>query len=258
MAYKLTAAAVERINEAVDDLFDRAKLRLLGPKAVPKRLYVGFRRPHSLPGVFEAASAEEGVVPDLETLDQLISTASNYLDSLRLRSKAKIVTAVQAFVSEAGGEAANTSALQIALEAQLYELFGQIKMETRRIVDTETQKARNIGGLEGIIKVNAAVGVKDPVVFFVVVRDTELCEECRRLHMLPDGKTPRVWKLSELAHGYHKRGDPQPSVEGLHPHCRCSCSTLMPGFGFSEAGYVTWKGEAYDELEVQRQESNVE
>jgi len=97
---------------------------------------------------------------------------------------------------------------------------------------------RNVGILEGIVKTNAVAGVEDPTVFFVVVRDGVLCGECKRLHMLEDGVTPRVWKLSEVGHGYHKKGEQFPKVGGLHPHCRCVLSTLLPGYGFNEGGFV--------------------
>jgi hypothetical protein len=252
MAYKLPQAAVRKIEAAVDDLFDRAKVRFLGPRSVDKKLYIGFQRPTSLPGIFEQAVAEEGGIPDLETLEQLISSAGNYMDSLRLRAKAKVVNAVQAFMSESAGPGSDSKKLQSVLGGELADLFASIKSDMNRIVDTESQKARNIGQLDGIVRVNASVGVDDPLVFFVVVRDNELCDECRKLHMLPDGKTPRVWKLSQLGHGYHKRGDPQPKISGLHPHCRCSMTTLMPGFGFNEAGFVAWKGEGHDEYEEQQ------
>lgn len=247
MADRLPKAAADLISSQIDDLIDRAKKRFLGPQSVPKRLYVGYQRDLSLPGIFANAVAEEGGVPDLEQLAQLLEMAGNYLDAARLRAKSKILNSVRAFVAEN-----ETEDWQAKLSTELSQLFGELKYEVRRIVDTESQKVRNIGQLEGIVRVNASLGVKEPVVFFVIVRDGDACAECKRLHMLEDGKTPRVWHLFEIGHGHHKRGDENPKVDGLHPSCRCSLTTLVPGFGFSESGYVTWKGEGHDEFARQR------
>jgi hypothetical protein len=45
-----------------------------------------------------------------------------------------------------------------------------------------------------------------------------------------------------LGHGYHKKGEPNPKVGGLHPHCRCTMVTLMPGYGFDAGGMIKFKG----------------
>jgi hypothetical protein len=78
------------------------------------------------------------------------------------------------------------------------------------------------------------------------------CDECRTIHMLPDGVTPRVWLSSEVETGYHKKGTDRPSWSLLHPHCRCALTTLIPGFGFTTEGLVTWIGEKHDEVAFQR------
>jgi hypothetical protein len=97
---------------------------------------------------------------------------------------------------------------------------------------------------------NASEAVEDPVVFWIIVRDQYCCDECRDIHM-KDG-VPRVWKMSEVNSGYHKKGDDRPSVEGLHPHCRCQITTLLPGYGFNAAGFVTYKGNGWNEFDYQR------
>jgi hypothetical protein len=106
--------------------------------------------------------------------------------------------------------------------------------------------------MDGVVGANAAVGVEDPVVFFVIVRDGNVCKECIRLHMMPDGTTPRLWYLSEVGHGYHKKGEETPKIGGLHPHCRCVMTTLMPGFGFNEGGFVKYISKDYNAIQEQR------
>lgn len=77
------------------------------------------------------------------------------------------------------------------------------------------------------------------------------CNECTRLHMLPDGNTPKVWKMSELSMGWHKRGDDKPSCNGEHPFCRCSITQLPPGWGFKN-GFISFIGLEHDEWKSQR------
>jgi hypothetical protein len=249
---KLPKAFISEVEAKVDALFDGVKTRFLGPQATKKRLVIGFKRDLSMPGIYERAVTEEHGIPDKEHLDQLLVTAGNYIDSLRHKAKANVVTALQAFHTEASTPTADPDALHEKLSDSMQDLFGTLRYEVKRVVDTESQRARNVGNLEGIVRVNTSLGVKDPTVFFVVVRDGERCAECTRLHLLEDKKTPRVFKMGELGHGNHKRGETNPKVGGLHPHCRCTLTTLMPGFGFNDSGLVAWRGDGHDEYREQR------
>jgi hypothetical protein len=94
--------------------------------------------------------------------------------------------------------------------------------------------------------------IKDPVVFFIATRDPYLCRECRRLHFLADGVTPRCWYFSEIGEGPHRRGDRRPKKGGLHPNCRCSMALMMPGYGFNREGFVTFVDLDYNEIASQR------
>lgn len=244
---KLPKSAIAKIDAAIDSLFDKVKLRLLGPRSVDKKLYISFNRDKSLPGLYEAAHVEERGMPDREVLDQLMRTAANYLDSVRHKAKAKTTVAIQQFMHESPDADVHT-----VLGGQLSDLYGSLKADVRRIVDTEAQNVRSVGSLEAIARANASVGIEDPYVFFVVVRDDRLCDECKRLHLMPDGRTPRIWRMSDLGYDYHKKGEDTPKVGGLHPHCRCSMTTLMPGFGFDKSGMTVWKGEKHDEYARQQ------
>ena len=120
------------------------------------------------------------------------------------------------------------------------------------IMETESTIHRNTSIMDGIVRSNAAAGIEDPTVFFVTVNDQHRCDECTRLHVQPDGITPRVWKLSELGAGYHKKGEENPKIGGLHPHCRCVLTTLLRGYGFSGAGRVQYIRPGHDEFAAQR------
>lgn len=241
--------AVRHIEDAVDLAFDRAKARMLGPWAVKKRIGVGFIRELSLPGLFEAAAREEGYRPDLPTLTQLLRIAAGYIDATREQTKARTVKSVTAFLHEAHIQGVKTD-LRTVLGGALTDVFGEAVVSMRRIIDTEANNVKNVGILDGIIRINAASGVDDPVVYWVSVNDASRCDECTRLHTI-DGNTPRLWRLSEVGHGYHKKGEPNPKMGGLHPNCRCTMASLMTGYGFV-GGRIAYIGRDHDEFKKQR------
>lgn len=250
----LTTLAIKAIQKTVDELFERAKARFLGPRAVDKRLYFrvrGIDPNYSLPGIFAAASQEEKVKPDTQILNKLLANAESYMDAYRSHAKANVVKAVDAWLQEAAMSGVQTD-VKTVLGGELADVWKKVTNDLSRMVNTEAQNVKNVGILEGIISSNASSGIEDPVVYFVIVRDEHVCDECMRLHMMSDGKTPKVWYLSELGHGYHKKGQDNPKLGGLHPHCRCSLVTLMPGFGFNKEGFVSYIEPGWNELENQR------
>ncbi|NDD54103.1 hypothetical protein EBZ39_09535 [bacterium] len=250
----LNLFAIKMIEKQVEELFKKAKARFLGPSAVDKRFYFMLKIDPalSLPGIFAAASQEERVKPDHQIIRKLLSHAENYIDAYESRAKAQVVKAVDSWIQDAAISGVQTD-VKTVLGGELADVWKKVTTDLSKMVNTEAQNAKNIGTLEGIIRSNASSGIEDPMVYFVIVRDEHVCDECMRLHMLPDGKTPKVWYLSELGHGYHKKGQENPKLGGLHPHCRCSIVTLMPGFGFNEAGFVTYKEPGWNELEHQRE-----
>jgi len=248
---KLSPSAVKLIHKAVDSLFDRIKSHVIGDRPQQKRLYIAYRPELTLKGIFDAASQEEGVVPHADVFKTLAKISESYMDATREKMKAKLTQKLTSFLHDASVKGIDTN-LKIALGGHIEEVGSEITKDVRRILETESTIIRNTSIMDGIIRANAMAGIDDPTVFFVTVRDQHRCDECTRLHVQPDKITPRVWKMSELGSGYHKRGDPEPKVGGLHPHCRCVLTTLMPGYGFDGAGRVTYKSPGYDEYAVQR------
>lgn len=252
MRPRLGPASVKLIELAVSKLFARIREQTFGDRhPYGKKLYIAYKPELTLKGIFDAAASEEGVKPSEDVFKTLLKISSAYLDAAEAKTTAKTVQAVQAFLQEAASGGVKTD-LQTVLGGKLYEVMGDVTRDVKRIMETESTVIRNTSIMDGIVRTNAAAGVSDPTVFFVTVRDSSRCPECTRLHVQPDGVTPRVWKLSEVGSGYHKRGDNFPKIAGLHPHCRCVLTTLMPGFGFDAAGKVTYKVPGYDEFSVQR------
>lgn len=253
MKPKISNAGIKVIEKAVSKLFDSLRSRLVGDHdpRIGKEIRFSYKPELTLKGIFDAAAAEEGTRPDADTFKGLAKITHSYLDAAEAKAKAKIVHSVQSFLADTSTNKIKTNFKNV-LDGKLYEVMGDVKKDVKRIVETESTVVRNTSAADSIGKVNAAAGVSDPTVFFITVRDSSRCGECTRLHVQPDGVTPRVWKMSELGSEYHKKGDPNPKTLGLHPHCRCTIATLLPGFGFNKGGKIEYRAPGYDEYGVQR------
>lgn len=254
MPITLSKKAVAAVEEAVDGLFDKVTARYLGPDAAQrgdKTITIGYRPDLTLQSLYHAAAREEATRPHAESVESLADIARGYLNLARQTTKMKVVRAVESFLRDAQAKGESPDVATV-LGGQLADVWKTSTYDVTKILDSEAIRARNLGTLEGITKVNAAAGIEDPAVFFVVVRDSNRCEECTRVHLLPDGVTPRLWRMSEITSAYHVRGDDKPSWCGMHPHCRCTPATMMPGYGFDKAGMVTFISRDHDEFEKQR------
>jgi len=247
----ISKTARKLIEKLVGNIFERAKVRLLGRKAAKgKSLAFSFIPEFTLEGLFTAGSKEEGASSvDEDLLNGLLSISESYLDAHKAKAQAQAVHAVQTFIQDSENKKVDVA---VELNERLTTVLDKIGSDVKRLVETETTTFRNMGIDSGIQRISAMQGVSDPTVFFVVVRDNNVCSECVRLHLLPDGVTPRVWKRSEIGAGYHKKGDSNPKISGLHPNDRCVLSVLTPGFGFNSSGMVVWKNVNWNELAEQR------
>ncbi len=254
MAITLSKTAVKRIHDSVEALFQRLKGRYLGPGAVTnrgdKRIFIGYRPEFTLANLYSNAAQEERAKPSKESAESLIDIASGYLDATEAATKARVTRAVDAFLKDAEAKGVDTD-VETVLGGELAQIWGKTTADVKKILDTEATHARNLGAMEGIARVGAAAGIEDPVIYFVVVNDQHMCGECRRLHLLEDNITPRVWTMSEVSHKHHVRGEDTPCWGGMHPHCRCTPASLMPGYGF-KGGSVAYIGVGHDELAKQR------
>jgi hypothetical protein len=245
----LTKRALKAIHSTVDKVFARIKWRVLGPNysAPIEDGKIKHIKRWSLPGLYRSATAEEAMEPNEKMLNSLMTIAEGYLDAETERTKAKVVHAVHAALNKDPD-----ATLEEVLMGELNPVWDETIEAVTKIVDTEGTVARNMGTLEGVARAGAMIGNEDPYVFFIPVRDNDLCKECKRVHLLPDGKTPRVFKTSEVSTGYHDRGTDSPSVSGLHPHCRCSLTGMARGYGFDGGGMIEFRSLDHDEYLAQR------
>jgi hypothetical protein len=259
MKYFLPKSSIKSINLAIEGLFARLKGMFLNKKQEPKKIrfsVTGVDKPlpqredFSLPGIFDAAAKSEGGRANPQLKNALQSSVEQYLDAHQELAKAKVQSAIQAYLNDAE-LSADVPILDKVLGKQLNEVMGKVKEDVFGVLDSELNRAKNVSSLDSISRVSAAVGVDDPTVVFLGPNDANTCKDCKRLFFMPDGITPRAWKMSELKGGYGKHGDTRPSMSNAHPHCRHSIAPMMPGYGF-KSGKIAYIEPGYDVLKEQR------
>lgn len=189
----LGKAAKKLIEDAVDMLFNRAKQRLIGPQSLDHRIYFT-SDPISLPGLYRTASDSEKNIPDYDLLESLMEIANGYIEKSRQTTKMKVVNTIESFLREAHTKNIKTD-VETVLQGQLANIWQTTTSDMKRIVDTEATNVRNVATLDGVIKINAASGVEDPVVGFIVSRDQYLCLEENELIINAKGLPIKIGTL---------------------------------------------------------------
>ena len=250
----LTLKAIRSIERLVDDHFDKISMEFLGiiPKMTQQKRIIFSTAQNSLVSLYSEALGNTNPNKNEENILKVMLRISNgYIDSLRDRTKSNIIEKINGYILDQEAKK-ETISLNKAKEMFRDEME-KAKKHFKLIANTESNKVTNTGTALQIAKIGKANNEEDPTVFFIVTIDDVTGSEEFVLHLLPDKKTPRVWKLSEISHEYHKKGDPTPSLAGLHPMCRCKISYLANGYGFNEEGKVVWKSENWNELQYQRE-----
>jgi hypothetical protein len=250
--YGLSSSGKEAIEIAISKMFDSLAYKLLGniPKLRNKSPFFGTATALSLASIFvQSLGGREPNHFERDVLKSILSSSHGYIESLKNKTSSNVVESVDALVKEAKAKSAFVTAA--AVTAVIAAEMTKAKSHMQLIAEAEATKTRNLGHTMDIAAKSQAQGIEDPNVFFIIVRDGVTCKECLRLHMMPDGNTPRVWKMSELSMGFHKRGEDRPSSCGEHPFCRCSLSQLQPGWGFKN-GWVSFISLTHDEYAKQR------
>lgn len=250
----LSAEAVEAIEKMVGDKFDSIGMQFLGliPKVTKTKRIIFSTAKNSLTSLFlQSLGTRNPNKEEEDTLKVILRIANGYINALKERTQARTVQNINSYILDQNSkrEPVNPDKIKEIFTDEMDKAGKHFKL----IANSESNKTTNIGTALQISKVGEANGEDDPTVFFIVTIDDVTGPEEFVLHLLPDRKTPRVWKLSEIGNEYHKKGDPNPKFPGLHPNCRCKLTYLAKGFGFDDNGKVVYKGADWDELVHQRE-----
>jgi hypothetical protein len=254
--YGISSQSKDRISRVVEDLFDKAALRLLGslPKLQQKKtMLIGFEQGINLANIFVQAMNNKYLNHiEQDVLKGILEGTHAYLDILKNKTANNIVQRIEGLARES--RLINVAISQEEIDKILGDELGKARSALETIAASESTKARNLGTIMDITRSASLDGEKDPIVYFNVIRDDSTCEYCIKMFLMPNGITPKLYRLSELNAGYFKRGDTVPSILGLHPHCRCLPQNMPSDWGFDKSGKITFVGFGHDELSKQRGE----
>lgn len=246
--FGISSSGKESINSVVEGIFDRIALQFIGniPRLrETKRLIISAQPNYGLSHLFvQSMSNRRPNEIEADFLKSLLESADGFIESLKNRTKSSVTERIDGMAREASAQ--NRKLTESEVEAAIEEEMKRAYSALQTIVEAESTKFRNLGTMVEISRMAASAGEEDPTVFFIVVRDRTTCRECVRLHLMPDGVTPRLWKFSQLGQAYHKRGNDRPSAFGLHPHCRCTLTYITTGFGFDKTGKLKFEDEGFD------------
>lgn len=249
----LSSQVKESISRLIEQLFDRAALRLLGnvPKLQHKRTYlVGFEQTPSLANIFVQAMGNKYLNhTEQDVLKGILDGTYSYVDILKNKTTNDIIQQLEGLAREA--RISNTQIPKEELDSVIKVGLDKARSHLETIAGTEGTKSRNLGSAMDITR---DASEKDPVVGFAVLKDKSTCEECIRVNLMDDGITPRLYRMSELSAGYFKRGDKVPSLLGQHPNCRCTLINVPKDWGFDPSGHITFIAIGHSEINKQRKE----
>ena len=238
---------VDRIQDFVSAKFDKIALRFLGiiPRLSRNKTELKTAR-SSLSSLFlQSLGTREPNQNEEDALKMCLRIASDYMEALKQKTQAEILVNLN--------EEFRKKPNAVNLSRVVREGFNKATSHLNVVLNAESNRCVNTANSLKIQKIAARQGVDDPIVFFVVQKDERNHEATMRLHLMPDGITPRLWKLSQLSQGYFKKEDVIPSILGTHPYCRCFLSYLPKGYSFNEHGKVTYKEKDHDEYSYQQE-----
>src|SRR6185437_5116973 len=110
---------------------------------------ISFRKHLSLPGIYTISAGEEDAKPDPETLNALIHVADGYLEAQRELTKSQVTNAIITFFANH-----KQADFKTVLGGELVGIFTKMRENVEKIISTESNNAKNLGLLQGIVKLN--------------------------------------------------------------------------------------------------------
>lgn len=253
----ISPETLKNIQGVIDRLFNQVKTSFLG--GVPdlsrnKRIIFSTSdNSQTLIHLFiKALGNKSPNQAEEEALKQMLSIANSYVDSLKEKTKAQVVSSVSNYYQQQNLR--NEAPVSDDLINIIKENMEKSKSQLDIIANAESKNVTNMGNILKITRMASEQGIQRPIVFYNVIYDDRTAEQPEKnIHLIDGTLIPRLWYVDELSTEYWKKGMKAPSIWGGHPNCRCKISYLAPGFGFNESGKITYKGHGHNELREQRE-----
>lgn len=176
-----------------------------------------------------------------QSIDSLTQRLTSSIITMAIQSDITMYSAVKEIVPEA----LENDTPRYKVIQQLREKTGDMYRDWHRVAHTEMWNAKLQGEAEAIIN-NESPLSKDGADTLVYKKPAwNACPMCKKLYLMPDGVTPRVFKMSEmLKNGTNygkKQADWKPTVGVLHPNCMCPINVMPKDTEFDQQGNLVYK-----------------
>lgn len=125
---------------------------------------------------------------------------------------------------------------------ELRELTQDWERDWHRVAHTEMWDAKVNGEVMAILDGESPFSNKKGETMVFKRPGPNACNQCKKHYLESDGKTPKVFKLSELiANGTNygkKTAEWKPVVGVMHPNCMCPLSVIPEGYTFDSNGQL--------------------
>jgi hypothetical protein len=277
----LSKKAEDRIKLALERYKNRIRLKTIGPHALKPEeirdlISSGFLKGF---GTVKAPVTEAYLITHRQLVDSKSATRSvqegaqkflermmnRYIDKCADQFAADVQSSIEGTLLPMIDRREGAAVYEALQDPDLYKknLRGLLrdKVENwnhrwKTIVTTELNRASNWGALDSILENNKGLSPGAITVFKSGnLPHAGACKYCAKFWYMPDGKTPRTYRLSELiANGSNigkKAKDWLPTVDSTHPNESHTLHELSPGYGFAN-GELEFIDPSHDEYKKQR------
>ena len=124
----------------------------------------------------------------------------------------------------------------------LRDLSGDWDRDWDRVAQTEMWNAKLYSEAQTILDGTSAFSDKGGDTLVFKRPASYACNQCKRLYLEADGKTPRLFRLTDMmAYGTNaglKTADWNPVFGTMHPNCGCPFAVMPDGAAFDENGRI--------------------
>jgi len=181
----ISSTIQEQIDKVLDRFFNQMARQLLGylPNQGDKSVMISVVPEDSLIHLFvESIGGRKPVPQEEEVLKNLLLTASNYVESLKSKTKADVLNSLTSAVTDARLKQKEASVTDLG--EILKEKMGKAQSHFKLISEAEATKFRNTGRFLNIKKTSTS---DDPTIVFQTMKDNLTCLEENELIQTKNG-----------------------------------------------------------------------
>ncbi len=228
------------IANSIQQIFDKLKIRLLGPFSQSTSSvveHVTHNKTVSLPGVYINAyqSGKSTKTPDHNQIQSLASVTDQHIQATAEKFKANTFATIEQKLRDASDKVDYD--FETDLNDALLDIFDSASTSTKQILETELHRTKSIAVTDSAVEFAKEQGDDNPTLFFLTRMDARVCKICKGMYEHSD-QTPVLYKQSELSHSYYDKDSQDPVYPpNAHPNCLLNGDARV----LTDKGYVPVK-----------------